>query len=162
MRRRHTSGVHKISESQTRLSINERTGRRPQTRPNIMTKTLCIAQMHMETRSVVEDSIDTLIDVLNTQAFAEDQIEDTREHAHTSNLGCHCRTHFQKNSNFTNRCPSFPVGPLITMPHPLLPWSLKLPNQKPRIAFHVAESFRLSMIIFLRPCAPMFAQWSAS
>ena len=48
----------------------------------------------------VQDSVDTLIDVLNTRAFAEDQIEDTREHAHTRNLGCHSRTHFQKKSNF--------------------------------------------------------------
>ena len=68
------SGVHIISESQsqTRLSINERTQRRPQTRPKIRTKTLWKANMHMNTQSVVQGSIDTLIDVLNTQAFAED------------------------------------------------------------------------------------------
>ena len=51
---------------------------------------------------------------------------------------------------------------LITMPHPLLPLSLKLPFQKPRIAFHIVESPRLSMTIPLHPWAPILAQWSAS
>ena len=37
--------------------------------------------MSMQNQSVVQDSIDSLVDVLNTQAFAKDQIEDTRDHA---------------------------------------------------------------------------------
>ena len=37
--------------------------------------------MSMQNQSVVQDSIDSLVDVLNTQALAKDQIEDTREHA---------------------------------------------------------------------------------
>ena len=55
--------------------------------------------MHMNIQSVVKDSIDTFIDVLNTQAFTEDKIEDNREHAYISNLGCHSRAHFQRKCN---------------------------------------------------------------
>ena len=89
-----------------------RTQRRPQTRPQFATHTACTAKFHMQTSLIVDDSIDTLIDVLNTQAFAEDQIKDTREHAHTCNFGRHNRAHFQRDCNFTNRHPSFPVNPI--------------------------------------------------
>ena len=47
--------------------------------------------MSMQNPSVVQDSVDSLIDGVNTQAFAEDQIEDTGQHAHTSNFCCHGR-----------------------------------------------------------------------
>ena len=110
----------------------------------------------MKTQSVVQDSIDTLIDVLNTQAFAEDQIKDALERAHTGNLGRHSRAQFQRDCNFTDRHSSFPS------PHPPLPLSLKLPSQNPFTVFHVLELFRLSRTLFLCPCAPMLAQWSAS
>ena len=76
-----------------------------------MTKTLCIVKIHIKTQSVAQDSIDTLIDVLNTQVFAEDQIEDTRGHVHISILDCHSRIYFQRNSNFIDCHSSFPVDP---------------------------------------------------
>ena len=59
--------------------------------------------MSTQNQSVVQDSIDSFIDVLNTQAFAKDPIEDTREHAHTSNFSCHGRAHFQRNCNLTEK-----------------------------------------------------------
>ena len=46
---------------------------------------------------------------LDKQASAENQIKDTREHAHTSNLGRHSRAHFQAVCNLTNRHTCFPV-----------------------------------------------------
>ena len=65
----------------------------------------------MQNRSVIEDSIDSVIDVLNTQAFAKDQIDSTREYAHTSSFSCHGRSHFLKDCNFTDCHPFFPVDP---------------------------------------------------
>ena len=41
----------------------------------------------------MHDLVDSLIDVLYTQTFAEDQIEDIREHAYPKNFRCHGSTH---------------------------------------------------------------------
>ena len=90
-------------------------------------------------QSAVQDSIDSLIDVLFTQILPEDQIKDTREHAYSNNFSCHSRTHFQRHCDFTDCHPFFLSTPLITIPQPLLPLSLKLPSQKPRIAFHTVD-----------------------
>ena len=65
----------------------------------------------MQNQSDVQDSIDSLIDVLNTQALAEDQIEDTCEHEHTSHFRRHCRTHFQKHCKLTDCHSFFSVDP---------------------------------------------------
>ena len=59
----------------------------------------------------MQDSIDSLFDVLYTQTLAQDQIEDTCEHAHSKNCSCHDRTRFQRNCNFTNCHPIFSVDP---------------------------------------------------
>ena len=56
----------------------------------------------MQTPSVVEYSVDAQIDVLDTQPFTGNQIDDTCEHVHACNLGCHSRTHFQRDCNFTD------------------------------------------------------------
>ena len=64
--------------------------------------------MSMQNQSV-EDSIDSVIDVLNTQAFAEDEVDDTREHTYTSNFSCHGRSRFQRDCNFTDCHPFSPV-----------------------------------------------------
>ena len=71
-----------------------RTQRRPQARPQFATHIACTAELHTQTSLFVENSIDTLIDVLNTQVFEEDQIEDARQHAHTCNFGHHSRATF--------------------------------------------------------------------
>ena len=94
------SNAHKITESQSqkRLSITEHTQRRPQRRLHIVTNMFSDSQKHEQ--SAVQDSIDSLIDVLYTQILTEDQIEDTGEHAHSDNLGCHSHTHFQWHSFF--------------------------------------------------------------
>ena len=63
----------------------------------------------MHTPSVVKYSVDTQVDVFDTQAFTEAQIQNTREYAHTSNLGGHSRTHFQRDCMFANRHPFSPV-----------------------------------------------------
>ena len=63
----------------------------------------------MQTPSVVKYSIDTQIDVFDTQAFTEDQINDTCEYAHACSLSRHSRTHFQMDCNFTDSHRSFPV-----------------------------------------------------
>ena len=101
-------------------------------------------------------TVSSMIIVLDTHAFAKNQVEDTRWHAHTNIFSCHGRTHFQRQCNFTDCHPFFSVNPLITMPHQLLPLSLMLPSQTPRIAFHVVASSRLSMTIFLRPSISLF------
>ena len=109
----------------------------------------------MQNQSVIQDSLTSLIDVLNTQVFAEDQIEDTREHAHTSNLGCLSCTLFQRNSNFPDCHPSFPVD---SFDHHTTSTSAIVFEA----AIRVSEVSRLSSTIFLCPCAPMLAQLSAS
>ena len=88
-------------------------------------------------QSAKKDPVYSLIDVLYTQTFAEDQIGDTREHAHSKNFCCHGSTHFQRTAILlivTICCLS---TPLIAIPQQFLPSSLKLPSQKPRIALHV-------------------------
>ena len=99
------------SRSRKRTLVVTRKQRRPQTRPQFVTHIACTAEFHTQTSSFVEDSIDTLIDVFDTQPFAEGKIMDTREHAHTSNFGRHCRANIQRDCNFTNRHPSFHVDP---------------------------------------------------
>ena len=64
----------------------------------------------MQTPSVVEYSSDAQIDVFDTRAFAENQVDDTCEHARACNLGCHSRTHFQRKRKFTHRHPFFSVN----------------------------------------------------
>ena len=59
-----------------------------------------MAQFHMETPSVVEYSVDAQIDVFDTQAFAENQVDEACEHAHTCNLGRRTRTHFPEGLQF--------------------------------------------------------------
>ena len=92
-----------------------------------------------------------------TQTFAEDQIEGTREHAYTKNFRRHGGSHFQRNCDLTDCHPFFVCLPLSLITIPLLPSSLKLPSQKPRIAFHVAGASFPCTAIFLRPWAPLSA-----
>ena len=47
----------------------------------------------------MKDPVYSLIDVLHTQTFAEDQIEDTREHANSKIFRCHGSTNFQRNKD---------------------------------------------------------------
>ena len=61
------------------VSINEHSQRRQQTRLHIVTLTFSDSQKHDQ--SAVQDPVYALINFLYTQTFAEDQIEDTREHA---------------------------------------------------------------------------------
>ena len=103
-----------------------RSQRRPQARPQFATHTACTAEFRTETTLFVDDSIDTLIDTLSTQAFAEDQIKDTHEHAHTSNLGRHGRANLQRTAISLMVTHLSLSTPLITTLHPLLPLSLKL------------------------------------
>ena len=81
----------------------------------------------METPSVVEYSIDAQIDVFDTQAFAENEVDAACEYAHTCNLGCHGRTHFRGIAILPSVTHLSLSTPLITTPHPLLPLSVKLP-----------------------------------
>ena len=94
-----------------------------------------------------------LIDFFDTQAFTEDQIKDSREHAHTSNLGCHSRANFQRIALLLMVTHFSLSTPLITIPHPLLPVFLKLPSQNPFTAFRVSELSRLSRNFSLSLCA---------
>ena len=55
-------------------------------------------------------TVSSMIDVLDTHAFAKNQVEDTRQHAR-NNFSCHGRTHFQRQCNFTDRHPCFSVDP---------------------------------------------------
>ena len=57
----------------------------------------------------MQGPVDALIHVLYTQTFAEDQIEDAREHAYSKNFRRHGGTHFQKNGDLTDchPCSSF-------------------------------------------------------
>ena len=96
--------------------------------------------MSMQNQSVVQDWIDSLIDVLNAQAFAEDQIEDTCEHAHTPAISAAIAAPTFRETASLLIVTHFSLStPLITIPYPLLPLSLKLPSQKPRIAFHTVD-----------------------
>ena len=74
----------------------------------------------------VDDSVDALIDTLNTQALVEDQVKDSREHAHTDNFGCPTFEGTALRPIVTHLSL---FSPLITTPHPLLPLSFKLPSQ---------------------------------
>ena len=75
---------------------------------------LCDVHILQDTKSTiltalfVEDSVDALIDTLNTQALFEDQVKDPREYAHTNNFGCNSRTNLQRNRNSTDCHPSVP------------------------------------------------------
>ena len=60
-------------------------------------------------QSTGKDPVYSLVDVLYTQTFAKDQIEDTREHAHLNNFRRHSRTHFQWNCDPTDCHPFFSV-----------------------------------------------------
>ena len=51
-----------------------------QARPQFATHIGCTAEFRTQATLFVEDSVDALIDTLSTQAFAEDQIQDSREH----------------------------------------------------------------------------------
>ena len=65
------------------------------------------------TSLLVESTVDTLIDTLNTQTFVDHHILDSREHAHTPATSADTnRANFQRNCNSTDCHPSFPVEPL--------------------------------------------------
>ena len=78
---------------------------------------LFLRRSHLATNSttltslLVENTVDTLIDFLNTQTFVEHQIKDSREHAHSCHLSCLSCANFQRDCNFTDCHPSFPVDP---------------------------------------------------
>ena len=58
---------------------------------------------------VLHDCVNTLVDILHTWTFVENQIQDSREHAHNHHVGRHSCLNFQKNCNFADRDPSFSV-----------------------------------------------------
>ena len=152
--------AHKFPESKPQTRLPQTITRTVANRyAPTLTQTLQTVKRHDQ--STEKDSVYSLIDVLYTQISTEDQIEDTREHAYSKNFRRHCGTHFQWNCDFTDCHPYFLSTPLITIPQRLLPSSLKRPSQKPHIAFHVVGASFQKISIFLLPCAPMWAQWSA-
>ena len=68
--------------------------RRQQTRSHFVTQTFQIVKRHEQ--SAMKDLVYSLIDVLHTQTFAENQIEDTREHAHSKIFRCHVQHQLSK------------------------------------------------------------------
>ena len=132
-----------------------RTGGRPDG-PQFATYIACTSEFRTQTELFVEDSVDAdaVIDSLSTRAFAEDQTKDSREHAHTSNFGRHSRANLQRDCNFTDCQPSFPVDPFDHRTTSTF-----------AIVFEAATPItlqHLSRTIFLCPCAPMLAQRSTS
>ena len=55
--------------------------------------------------------------------FVQNQIQDSREQAHAHQFGRHGCTNFQRHRNFADGDPFSLSTPLITTPHPLLPFS---------------------------------------
>ena len=84
----------------------------------------------------MQDSIDSLIDVLYTPTLAQDQIEDTCEHAHSKNFSCHDRTRFQRNCNFTDCHPIFSVDSFDHDSAAAL--FIETPSQKPKTMVRAA------------------------
>ena len=117
----------------------------------------------METPSVVEYSIDAQIDVFDTEAFAENEVDAACEYAHTCNLGCHGRTHFQRDCNFTECRPSFPVDPFDhnTTSASAIVFEASITETSYRLPY-CGLTTSVDDNVFVRPCAPKLAQWSAS
>ena len=78
--------------SHTRWSMNKRKYFFSQIRHHKMTR--FFGQSKKQCRSTVLDSIDPSIDVLHTRTLAEDELEDTCEHASSNNFNCHNFDHY--------------------------------------------------------------------
>ena len=151
---RRAGRFRKITESLATKHVclwNGRTQHRPQARPQLATHIACTAEFRTQRTSFVEDSVDTLIDVLSTQAHAENQIKDTREHAHTSR---HSRANFQRDYNFTNRHPSSLVpfdhhttSALAIVFEAAVPVTF---HRFPRLNYHVCQG--LFSFVLVRQC----------
>ena len=87
-------------------SINDHPQRRQHTRSHTVTQTFQIAKRH---ESAMKGPVYSLIDVPYTQTFPEDQIEDTREHAHPNNFRRHSSTHFKMNFDLADCHPFLSV-----------------------------------------------------
>ena len=116
--------------------------------------------MNMQNQSDVQDSIDSLIDVLNTQALAEDQIEDTCEHAHTNNFRRHGRAHFQRNCDFTGCHPFFSADPFVhnATPASTIVFEASIPEATYRLPYcgivsSVDDTLSVSLRAYLCPVA---------
>ena len=138
--RRAHQDAHKCAESksQTRLSIKRTpAAKSTETPTNIPSQTF-------SNRQQWQDPVYALINVLYTQTLTEDQIEDSRENATSPKSSAAMAAPTSKGTAILLIVTDF-VCPtrLITIPQPLLPSSLKLPSQKPRIAFHVLVTFFL-------------------
>ena len=99
--------------------------------------------------------------VFCTQTFEENQIQDSRGHAHAHHFGRHTLP------TFRGRAILLIVTPLTTTPHPLFPLSLQLPSQNPFTAFHVSAllvnnnfplsfGFHIGSVIGLRIVFPKY------
>ena len=152
--------MRKIAEGtslKTRLSVI-----RSLATPTASTPTICDSHsLHLRIPHcddiIVENSIAALIDIQSAQALAEDPIMISREHAHTSNFCRHSRSDLQRDCNFTDCNPSFPVDSFDY--HTTSTFTIVFGAASP-LPFQRLQ--RVSMTIFLCPCAPMLAQWSAS
>ena len=107
----------------------------------------------MQNWSVIEDSIDSVIDVLNTQGFAEDLI-DSPVSTHTPVISAAMAAPtFRGMSILLIVTPFFPVDLFDHTSAPASATIFETSITDVRGAFHVVEPTRLSMTIFLRVCA---------
>ena len=90
------------------------------TRPFLRLFTFHIhSQTRITTSLLGKDFVKTSVDILNPQTLVENQIKDSREHAHTHHLGCHGRQNYRK---FTDRHPSVSVVFATAIPEAFPGW----------------------------------------